>query len=74
MHSVVAHTAKGDIASGYTRATWAALCTEVAKLKVSILDAKLLELVRSCYSGAKAPPALGNFVGVVGIEPTTCTV
>jgi hypothetical protein len=27
---VVTHTAKGDIVSGYTRATWAALCAESA--------------------------------------------
>ena len=41
---VVTRTAKGDIVSGYTRATWAALCAEVGKLKVSVLDGKLLEL------------------------------
>ncbi len=31
---VVTHGTKGDVMSGYTRATWAALCAEVAKLKV----------------------------------------
>jgi integrase len=31
---VVSHGTKGDIMSGYTRATWAALCGEVAKLRV----------------------------------------
>jgi integrase len=35
---VVTHTAKSDVVSGYTRATWGALCTEVAKLRVSSLD------------------------------------
>ena len=40
----VTHTAKGYIVSGYRRATWAAFCAEVAKLKVSILDRKLLAL------------------------------
>ncbi len=32
---VVTHTAKGDVMSGYTRATWGALCAEVAKLRIS---------------------------------------
>src|SRR5258708_6965270 len=40
---VVTHTAKGDIVSGYTRASWGALCGEVGKLRASILDGKLLE-------------------------------
>lgn len=31
---VVTHTSKGDVMSGYTRATWAALCGEVSKLRV----------------------------------------
>jgi hypothetical protein len=31
----------------HARATWAALCAEVARLKVSILDGKLLELATS---------------------------
>lgn len=31
---VVTHTGKGDVVSGYTRATWPALCAEVAKLQV----------------------------------------
>lgn len=35
---VVTHTAKGDIVSGYTRATWAALCAEVAKLQVQVIS------------------------------------
>jgi integrase len=33
---VVTHTGKGDVVSGYTRATWAALCAEVAKLRVDV--------------------------------------
>jgi integrase len=31
---VVSHGTKGDIMSGYTRATWTALCGEVSKLRV----------------------------------------
>jgi hypothetical protein len=68
---VVTHTAKGDIVSGYTRATWAALCAEVAKLKIGTLDGKLLELATS---ERRYRNRWTIFVGVVGIEPTTCTV
>ena len=72
---VVTHTAKGDIVSGYTRATWAALCAEVGKLKVSVLDGKLLELATDFATAErKYRNRWSNFVGVVGIEPTTCTV
>jgi integrase len=33
---VVTHTGKGDVLSGYTRASWPALCAEVAKLRVFV--------------------------------------
>jgi integrase len=33
---VVTHTGKGDVVSGYTRATWPALCAEVAKLRFEV--------------------------------------
>lgn len=70
---VVTHTAKGDIVSGYTRATWAALCAEVGKL--SVLDGELLELATGFATAErKHRNRWSNFVGVVGIEPTTCTV
>jgi integrase len=72
---VVTHTAKGDIVSGYTRATWGALCAEVGKLRVSILDGKLLELATGFATAERrARNRWSNVVGVVGIEPTTCTV
>jgi hypothetical protein len=74
---VVTHAAKGDIVSGYTRATWAALCAEVAKLKVSILDGKLLELATHlATSERKSRNRRTNVVGVVGIEavPGTSTI
>jgi hypothetical protein len=65
---VVTHTAKGDIVSGYTRATWAALCAEVGKLKVSVLDGKLLELaIDFATAERKYRNRWSNFVGIVGI-------
>lgn len=39
---VVTHRADRDVVSGYTRATWAALCAEVGKLRFEIADADLL--------------------------------
>jgi integrase len=42
---VVTHGRGTDVVDGYTRATWGALCAEVGKLRVSILDGKVLELV-----------------------------
>ena len=72
---VVTHTAKGDIVSGYTRATWPALCAEVGKLQVGLLDGKLLEL---CYDFATREKKLRNrwrkVVGAAGIEPATYSV
>jgi hypothetical protein len=52
---VVTHTAKGDIVRGSTRATWAELCAELGKLRVSILDGRA---AGACYSGAKVPEPL----------------
>jgi len=40
---VVTHTASGDVVSGYTRASWPALCAEVGKLRVSVLDGKVFD-------------------------------
>lgn len=64
---------QGDIVSGYTRATWAALCAEVAKLTVSILDGSCSSLLHTLHQ-RKYRNRWTNVVGVVGIEPTTCTV
>jgi integrase len=41
---VVTHPGKGDVVSGYTRASWTALCAEVAKLRFEILDGDILRL------------------------------
>jgi hypothetical protein len=62
---VVTHTAKGETVSGYTRATWAALCAEVGKLRVSVLDGQVLALATA---ERKQRNRYVNFVGVVGIE------
>lgn len=40
---IATHPGKGDVVSGYTRATWAALCAEVVKL-VFVLDGEPLQL------------------------------
>lgn len=44
MLRVITHTSKADVMSGYTRAPWAALCAEVAKLRVAVRGAEVLEL------------------------------
>jgi integrase len=72
---VVTHTGKGDIVSGYTRASWPALCAEVAKLKCAISGDQVLELATGFATGEKrARNRWVKLVGAVGVEPTTCTV
>lgn len=72
---VVTHTAKGDIVSGYTRASWGALCGEVGKLQVAILDGKLLELATDFATHEKRTRnRWRKVVGVEGIEPPTYSV
>lgn len=39
---IVTHKAPADVVSGYTRATWSALCAEVGKLRFEIADEDLL--------------------------------
>lgn len=64
----------GD-SSGYTRASWPALCSKVGKLRVGLLDGKLLEL---CYDFATREKKLRNrwrnLVGAAGIERATYSV
>jgi hypothetical protein len=62
---VVTHTAKGDVVSGYTRATWGALCAEVAKLRVSTLDGELLPLATAELKAEK----LEKSSDPLGFEP-----
>jgi integrase len=67
---VVTHTAKGDVVSGYTRATWAALCTEVAKLRVSTLDGDILPLATGfATTELRATNRWRNIVTPLGLEP-----
>jgi integrase len=41
---VITHTSKSDVMDGYTRAPWPALCAELGKLRISVLDGKVLAL------------------------------
>ncbi len=38
----VSHGARGDIVDAYTTLPWAALCAEVAKLRVTLIEGKVL--------------------------------
>jgi hypothetical protein len=67
---VVTHTAKRDVVSGYTRATWGALCTEVAKLRVSTLDGELLPLATGFATAElRVANRWRNVVTPSGLEP-----
>lgn len=67
---VVTHTAKGDVVSGYTRATWGALCAEVAKLRVATLDGELLPLATGFATAElKAANRWRKVVTPLGLEP-----
>jgi integrase len=69
---VVTHTSRGDIVSGYTRASWPALCAEVGKLRVEILDGKLLELATGFATRERSAGLRWKKSGrLMGIEPTT---
>jgi hypothetical protein len=62
---------EGDVVSGYTRASWSALCAEVGKLKVGILDGKLLELATGFATHEKrARNRWGKRVRAEGLEPS----
>lgn len=67
---VITHTSKGDVMSGYTRATWGALCGEVAKLRISA-EARGEVLAFStvlCTAERKARGRWGKVVTRPGIE------
>ena len=63
---VVTHTSKGDVVSGYTRAQWPALCAEVGKLRVSILDGEVLPLATA---ELRAVRRWRKVVTPMGLEP-----
>lgn len=53
--ATITHTKRGDVIDGYTRLSWAAKCAEVAKLKISLPDDRILPLsTRSSTSGESA--------------------
>jgi hypothetical protein len=58
----VTHGPRGDIISVYTTFPWPALCTEVAKLQITLARRPRCEGVcyRSCYRPAKGPKALAK--------------
>jgi hypothetical protein len=67
---VVTHTAKGDIMSGYTPATWGALCTEVEKLQVGLIEGRVLELATGFATAElKSRNRWQNMVTPPGLEP-----
>jgi integrase len=47
------HAADKSVAGGYQRFSWATLCRELAKLKVGILDGKVLPLVTESFQAEK---------------------
>lgn len=69
----ITHGPKGDIMSLYTTLPWESLCAEISKLKIGLLEGRLLsmpktlnaggDLVQSWYSPPaeiKRPPSLAN--------------
>ena len=67
---VVTHTSKGDVVSGYTRAQWPALCAEVGKLRVSILDGEVLPLATEFATAElRAVRRWRKVVTPMGLEP-----
>jgi hypothetical protein len=67
---VVPDTAASDVVSGYTGATWGALCTEVAKLRVSTLDGEILPLAAGFATAeTRAANRWRKRVTPLGLEP-----
>ncbi len=63
------HAASKDVNSGYERFSWATICREVAKLKVEVLDGKVLELAtRSLHAEKKAGARWTSVVTPKGLE------
>jgi integrase len=50
----VTHGSRGDIVDLYTELPWALLCEEVAKLKVALVEGKVIELQSSALDGSVA--------------------
>jgi integrase len=69
---VCTHGAGTDVLDGYTRATWTALCAEVSKLRVSLLDGEVLELATVFATAERrASNRWRKRVSPEGLEPST---
>ncbi len=63
------HAPPKDVAGGYERFSWEAICREISKLKVEILDGKVLELATgSLQSEKKAGARWTSVVTPSGLE------
>jgi hypothetical protein len=58
MRTQATHGPDGDIVDVYTSLPWATLCDEVSKLKISLLEGKLIELPKVVNS--REPPDGGG--------------
>lgn len=65
---VVTHPGKGDIVSGYTRAPWASICAEVAKLRLVLDGAPEVLATSLATSAATADNHSQNEGRMTGIE------
>ena len=69
---VVTHTSRADVVSGYTRATWGALCAELGKLRIAVLDGEVLQLATGFATREANASKRWKRVGwMMGVEPTT---
>ncbi len=66
------HAAPKDVKGGYDRYSWAAICREVAKLKVGILGGEVLQLLPDSFlQEKKAGARWSKVVTPKGLEPLT---
>lgn len=65
------HAPDKSVDGGYTRFSWSVMCREIGKLRVSILDGKVLPLLtESLQAEAKAGARWRNRVTPKGLEPS----
>jgi hypothetical protein len=71
---VITHTAPSDVMGGYTRASWPALCAEVAKLRIKLLDGTVVKFGTAfgTVSGS-ARTRSGKLATPAGFEPASPT-
>jgi integrase len=64
------HAPPRDVNAGYERFSWAAICREVGKLRVSLLDGNVLEFgTSSAQAESKARNRWQKLVTPMGLEP-----